>query len=281
MTKRVFIACVIAPILLLILLASVCQGQFYMYTPGTPIDAYINNPYDIYGSGTICAGVPLDTSYMCAEEPNIDTTMCHSVPSNVSPTASIDSTNLYSSNTRSSIFVACGAADFNSTNKWKLFFTTNGTLPDIFGPCYNKAGPTVCLDAEYVDYDDATGVFPNIVARCILNDLLPGRIAYARRIPNFQATCVRSMATPHYHELTLPRCDPALKGALCDGQTIVSGSTPPRPTSAATPLAYPTSTSGPSGTHTVNVHDHSDALVLELSPFGVLCVLVFVILFCF
>ena len=58
---------------------------------------------------------------------------------------------------------------------------------------------------------------------------MPSRIAYGRRLGSAYSSyaqnssgCISSMSTPHYRELSLPRCDPSIGGALCDGQSIVA-----------------------------------------------------------
>lgn len=226
--------------MLLVLLSTAALAQFYMYTPGESIEPYVNKPDDVYGTGYSCSTVGYDPSYMCGTWPNIDTTQCRSIPSNVSPTPYIDPTNLYSTNKASGITVSCGYLDYNMTNKWRIFVSANGTLPNIFAPDPNpnQRGQIV----SSVRYDDASGIYPVVVVRCILNDLLPSRIAYARRLgPTYPATgsgCISSMSTPRYRELSLPRCDPVKFGARCDGQTIVDqgASTSTSSASSATPI---------------------------------------------
>jgi hypothetical protein len=213
------------------------DAQYYMYTPGSSILPYMNSQFDTYGCGLQC--FPYTNTICGATQPFFDATMCQNIPSTVSMTPWIqaNSGHIYSPpGTAGTIYIDCGFADYSYTKNYTLFLTTNGTLPNIFGKPWRGPLPGGWgIGVNFLASDPPL----LIVARCVEDNKTASRIAYAWRIPWDPAAngswCptngVSSMGNPRYHELNLPRCNPAIYGALCDGQTIISTaaslSTPP------------------------------------------------------
>lgn len=209
------------------IVVTVVHGQFYMFTPGTSIEPYVNSPLDTFGAGSYCG---FSQNVPCGRtSPYVDPSMCQHLPSNVTPTPYIEETHLRGSASEAgSIFISCIQWTYDATIRVKMFFTTNGTLPDVNGPCY-PAGDANCIGNAYVPFDAVTK--PVIVVRCVEPGKLPSRIAYARRLTWESSNgtwcekpqAIYSVTNPYYRELSLPRCDPKTAGTLCDGQSIVVG----------------------------------------------------------
>lgn len=202
-----------------------------MYTPGESVVPYMNSFYDTYGSGWYCGSI---WGANCSESPFFDPTMCQHIPSNVSVTPFIDSAYLYASpNATSSILVSCNHWSNDPSLNVSLFFTTNGTLPDIRGRCHSNG--LRCLGSALVSFGpNDTPAF--IVARCVQQGMVPSRIAYARRIPWDDVTngswcntpqAIKALPSPTYRELSLPLCNHIVFGSQCDGQTVVQGAQVP------------------------------------------------------
>jgi hypothetical protein len=242
---------ILTRIAIVVVLLVSANAQYYMYTPGTSILPYISSPFDTYGAGINCNVPP---NGLCAEDPLLDLNMCQYNPASVSttpyinvgtPTSYSQTSSYYSAPGASGgITVWCGDWDFGYTVYRKLFVTLNGTLPDIFGTPTRQGYGSIGVAVPY-----SPGVVQFIVARCIEGNRTASRIAYAQRIPWdltingswCAAHGIYSLPTPQYHDLALPMCNPAIMGAACDGQTIV---TMPTPGPASPPPPPTTATSG-------------------------------------
>lgn len=233
-STRVRILCAL---ILVVWLWKLCNGQYYMYTPGESIVPYMKSTYDTYGAGLYCGSI---WGANCSTSPYFDPTMCQYSPTNVSVTPYISYENLYRPpGTSASILVSCDAWTDDASLNISLYFTTNGTLPDITGPCHSNG--VRCLRGALVAYGPNDPP-PLIVARCVQQGMLPSRIAYAKRIPWDDEVnglwcdaphAIKALPSATYRELSLPRCNHISFGALCDGQTIVAGAQlpiPPDPT---------------------------------------------------
>lgn len=226
--------------LCIIHLATFGRAQFYMYTPGTSIEPYVKTIFDAFGGGYRCT--PAQVGEPCYLSPYFDSTLCKNEPANVSMTPWIEPRYLYGSAAETGVIrIRCGTGTQPNVYNAELVFTANGTLPDIYSePLLGPASSKAAYDVPF----SPANPFPVVVARCIEPGKLPSRIAYARRI-NWVNTINGSYCPSHdvrltYRELDLPRCDPALVGSACDGQTIVAmppGSTPttrsPPPTTSS------------------------------------------------
>jgi hypothetical protein len=131
------------------------------------------------------------------------------------------------------ISVECGTS--NPSGSVSIVCTFDGTLPDI----HNAKRASSCGVRFNTSYPT-----PIVMARCIADGKIPSRIAYMQRMIWDDAVngsyYTKICNENHYRELDLPRCDPAIGGSLCDGQSIVV--LPSTPTKSATPIM--TSSSG-------------------------------------
>lgn len=195
------------------------HAQFYMYTPGTPA---VFSPWDQFGGFVYCTFV-LPTG--CGLMPYTDSSLCNNVPENVTITPQISQTYRYGKATDMG-YIRIGCDTGNPPNM-SMVYTTDGTLPDITKPLRGRVA-SVLFNSSFPT--------PIILARCIQDGKLPSRIAYFQRM--IWDTAVNGTTPPscdikHYKELNLPRCNPAVYGARCDGQTIITPTTSTQTTSGS------------------------------------------------
>lgn len=219
-------------------------AQYYMYTPGTPI---VFAPWQQYGGWQDNCAITLPTG--CKISPYSDLTLCQNIPTNVSFTPVIDQTYRYGPSSQyGTIYAQCGSLSPTEPPMYPVC-TSDGTLPDVFAPentsaCEVSFGPS--------------NPTPIIVARCVQNGTIPGRIAYMQRMVWNDSSTVpnESCDFGNYVELNLPQCNPALYGALCDGQTVIAQALTPAkaPPSKAVSSTTGKSISQTSGAPTLTTH---------------------------
>ncbi|MCA1799896.1 MAG: hypothetical protein LC650_01195 [Actinobacteria bacterium] len=209
------------------------NGAVYpMYTPGEPITAEMRpTPESAYGlprKVQFCSDLPSTSWRKCAFSSN-DDSFCYNRPSNVSRTPQILGT-FWDADKWGRVYIVCGAEEGitmypayknqGAPPGTKIVYTTNGTLPDIYGA--RHANPVSYLVINNQDAHDQEGF---IVARCLEPNKMPSRIAYVQRKENALGSCAGTdpwRIEIDHKPLILPGCNALLLGTdVCDGQTIV------------------------------------------------------------
>jgi hypothetical protein len=231
-----------------------------MYTPGEPITTEMLPTerafYGIPGMVQFCSDLDSSQQRECSTFQSNDASFCHNVPEHVSRTPYFPSS-IYDISNGGAYTIRCGATpDWTIYDQYKnegapegteIVYTTDGTLPDIYGPRHPNP-VQLNLRRSEVSF---------IVARCIEPGKHPSRIAYVERKYNGPLDCggkynpdpaAWRVETDH-KPLVLPGCNArALGRDVCDGQTIVEQATsiapPPPPTSDLSPGPLPSQQQG-------------------------------------
>lgn len=218
-------------------------SPFLMYEPGAPIVAGTHTEDRLWTYGllrSVCVDATLE---QCMQMP--DLTLCDNRPESVSRTASIlrrDSETI-DGVYHNGFVIKCDYAHRRPENT-TLVYTTNGTMPDIFG---ERSPAEISIQVPFNESNV-------VVARCIEPGKTPGRVAYVRPLEYGAFDCDKWDYDAHYKELVnFPECpwwELGYDG--CDGQTILEQSPEPAPAPQQTSTppsgspASPTASSDPS-----------------------------------
>lgn len=259
-----------------------------MYTPGEAVTSdMLPTPHASYGSAHalyLCtANENEPTRTACDSLKKLDESFCKNVPAGISRTPHF-SGKLLGSDFGGRFSITCGApADWAIYDQYKdeaapegtvVVYTTNGTLPDIYGPSHPAP----------VTLSFSSGEESFIVARCIEPDAHPSRIAYVKRggevveCGNADNLDRWRIETDH-KPLILPGCNArALGKETCDGQTIVEQvfvpPSPPLPSdtpSTNSPHPTPTHVQPPVVDAQSAAVIHAPTTGLALLLFGAIC----------
>lgn len=188
-----------------------------MYEPGTRIERDVHTASDLWAYGLMAAPCVDATLEMCMQMP--DMTLCENRPESVSRTPLIVSKGLDTIDgvEHREFEVKCDFSHQRPENT-TIVYTTNGTLPDIFGP---RSPPEFFVKVP-------VNMSNLLVARCIEPGKTPGRIAYVRIYSWDEYDCPPWEYEEHYKELDgiqeCPWWELGYDG--CDGQSFLAGYAP-------------------------------------------------------